>query len=287
VKLGFSASGSTRRTGSRTTPDRVATVQGRLPLSRRLAFGGPWPGHRVSRRTRHSPSVYVSAVGWRVFGAGPSGDGEDDAGGSALSLARSPPFLALGGSGARAALRSAGSRPWEITPSRRVPRDRTYTSETSASDGDRCRRMASARLTAMSPAFSVEAVWSRADSKLEPFGPGHRQFFGLSTPVREHVRSRRPYWFGRGKVRGYLGLGGGVMHLNPSVSDARPGLPPPVVATFALAARTRWAPASRCGPTRATGARRATRLGAIICYPGRQLRPFTTNVSRARRAPAA
>ena len=70
VKLGFSAQWQHTANGfSDNSRIESATVQGRLPLSRRLALGGAWAW--TSRFSTYSalPSVYVSAVSWRVFGA--------------------------------------------------------------------------------------------------------------------------------------------------------------------------------------------------------------------------
>ncbi len=128
--------------------------------------------------------------------------------------------------------------------------------------------------------FSVEAAWSRADSKLEPFDPATGEFFGSSTPVLVNTYEVDAlYWFGRGKVRGYLGLGGGIMHLNPSVATLDRASSAQFVASFALGGTYSLGPrfALRADARyRWRGGR--TRVGAIVCYPDGKCEPFTTNI---------
>ena len=131
----------------------------------------------------------------------------------------------------------------------------------------------------ISRAFSLEAGWSRAASRLEPFDPATGESLGPSAPVLVNTYEIDVlYWFGRGKVRGDLGLGGGVMHLNPSVATLDRASSAQFAANFALGgtfslssrvalradARYRW-----------RGGR--TRVGDIVCYPY-ACEPFTTNI---------
>lgn len=132
----------------------------------------------------------------------------------------------------------------------------------------------------VSRSFSIEASWSRADSKLEPVDAVTEASLGASIPVLVNTYEVDAlYWFGRGKVRGDLGLGGGVMHLNPSVATLDRASSAQFVASFILGGtysfsarlafradvRYRW-----------RGGR--TRVGAIICYPDGDCEPFTTNI---------
>ena len=200
----------------------------------------------------------------------------------ASRLARLAVLFALAGAVLRpAAAKAQEAAPWEISAfAGGFLGSRTYTSETVGVLMATVPTYGLRLGYRVSPAFSVEAVWSRADSKLEPFDLVTGEFFGPSTPVLVNTYEVDAlYWFGRGRVRGYLGLGGGVMHLNPSVATLDRASSAQFVATFAVGgtyslgsrfalradARYRW-----------RGGR--TRLGAIICYPDGSCEPFTTNV---------
>lgn len=182
--------------------------------------------------------------------------------------------------GASAASAEEAGR-WEITAfAGGFLGSRTYTSETVdvlMASVPTCGLRVGYRLT---PALSFEASWSRADSKLEPFDPATGEFFGLSTPVLVNTYEVDAlYWFGRGKIRGYLGLGGGVMHLNPSVATLDRASSAQFVASFAVGGAYSLTPhfAFRADARyRWRGGR--TRVGAIVCYPDGDCEPFTTNI---------
>ena len=81
----------------------------------------------------------------------------------------------------------------------------------------------------LSPAFSIEAAWSRADSKLEPFDPATEEFFGtVDAGPREHLRSRRPLLVRPRKGPRLSGTRRRRHAPQPVRRDARPGLLRPV-----------------------------------------------------------
>jgi hypothetical protein len=127
--------------------------------------------------------------------------------------------------------------------------------------------------------FLLEAGWSYAPSRLLLLDPVRGQSLGPSTPVRVNTYEVDAlFWFGRSRIRGYVGLGGGVMHLNPTVEPIDRASSAQFEADFALGgsfslgprvalradARYRW----RGGKTH---------VGAIVCYPY-GCEPFTTNI---------
>jgi len=127
--------------------------------------------------------------------------------------------------------------------------------------------------------FLLEAGWSYAPSSLLLLDPVSEQSVGPSTPVRVNTYEIDAlFWFGRSRIRGYVGLGGGVMHLNPTVETIDRASSAQFEADFALGgsfslgprvalradARYRW----RGGKTH---------VGAIVCYPY-GCGPFTTNI---------
>jgi len=132
----------------------------------------------------------------------------------------------------------------------------------------------------VSPSFSVEAVWSRAASSLDPVDSVTGEPVGSSTPVLVNTYELDAlYWFGRGKVRGYLGLGGGIMHLNPSVATLDRASSAQFVASFALGGTFSLGPRFALrGDARYRWRGGRTRLGAIVCYPDGTCQPFTTNI---------
>jgi hypothetical protein len=128
--------------------------------------------------------------------------------------------------------------------------------------------------------FSLEAAWSRAESSLDPVDPVTGAPAEPSTPVLVNTYEVDAlYWFGKGKVRGYLGMGGGIMHLNPSVATLDRASSAQFVAsfdvggTFSLGSRFALRADARY---RWRGGR--TRVGAVICYPDGECQPFTTNI---------
>jgi hypothetical protein len=129
-------------------------------------------------------------------------------------------------------------------------------------------------------AFSLEAGWSRAASKLVPVDAATGEPFGSSTPVLVNTYEVDfLYGFGRGSVRGYLGLGGGIMHLNPSVPSLDRASSAQFAANFALGGT--WELGRRFALRadvryRWRGGR--TRVGAVVCYPNGDCEPFTTNI---------
>jgi hypothetical protein len=127
--------------------------------------------------------------------------------------------------------------------------------------------------------YALEAGWSHASSRLVPTDPETGAPAGPETPVTINTYELDVlYWIGGGRVRGYLGVGGGLMHLKPSVQTLDRASSAQFAANFAVGgtygldrafalrvdARYRW-----------RGGR--TRVGEIVCYPD-GCQPFMTNI---------
>jgi hypothetical protein len=132
----------------------------------------------------------------------------------------------------------------------------------------------------VSKAFSVEAAWSRAATTLDPVDSVTGEPVAPSTPVLVNTYEVDAlYWFGRGKLRGCLGLGGGIMHLNPSVATLDRASSAQFAASFILGGTYSLGPRFALrGDVRYRWRGGRTRVGAIVCYPSGDCEPFTTNI---------
>jgi hypothetical protein len=118
-------------------------------------------------------------------------------------------------------------------------------------------------------AFTVEIEWAHASSRLVPTVPGTGASAGPAAQVTvDTYEVDLLYWYGRNPVRGYIGLGGGAMSLDPGVATLSGTASTEFEANVAVGATIRLGGSfffRADGRYRLRGGRQ--RVGEIVCYP--------------------
>lgn len=194
-----------RKASGITKSSRIETVsaEARVPLTRNLVVGGGWSwGERVTIYDR-LPTVDVSGTAWRAFAGWAIPEMRD--------RPEDPPPSSV------AAAEPAGR--WDVS----VFGGGFF--GTRVRTGSQLNVMMATAPTyglrvgyGFSRAFTLEAGWSRAASRLEPENPATGAPVATTSPVTVNTYEVDGlFGFGGPSVSGYVGLGGGVQEIQPNV----------------------------------------------------------------------
>ncbi len=180
------------------------TAEGRFPVAKTLAVGAGWTwGERLSTYDG-LPTVGVSGTSWRAFAA----------------WRRQEVYASASGAGPVPETVSADPKGrWEVTAfgggffGSRVLTSPALNVMTATAP------VFGARVGyGLTRVFSLEAGWSRSSTRLEPQNPETGEPAGPDSNLRMNAYEVNGlFGIGSGPIRGYLGLGAGVMDLDPNV----------------------------------------------------------------------
>ena len=199
--VGLSTSNGLSR-GSRL---QTLAAEARVPLTSSLLLGGGWSWSERLTTYDSLPTVHLTGTTWRFFAgwAIPRIGDIPDRGNANPSPSGGTDVAARWDLSAFAGY-FMGSRVYTGV-------DRNVLMTTSPLYGLR----AGYRLTRV---FGLEASWSHAATKLRPTDPATGEANGAETPVAvDSWELDGLFEFGGRRVRGYVGLGGGVQVISPSV----------------------------------------------------------------------